>query len=343
MSEGRGPLRYIREVVLGSRDRLGLWTLPLFIGVGLLGAVLAGSLTTVHYAGRVAALERETAEARRELAAAVDRVSEAAEEGVEAIEREVSGVLDQLGVNAPVEDPLEHGLVAVRATVVVQRPAAAPRQQPPADDDGDEDPGDDPGDGSDEEPEPEPEPASQPRTQTRYGSGFAVIVSEDETFFVTSFAVVEDPLRPGTPVETAEVLVGGAVVDARVHSWDAPRDVALLRTGQIAGVRIPEWRPVDEPVRPGDHLFLVGLTPRSSVVQLRSGIGGGDEELIITDTAVPDLLRGGPALDAQGRLVGVVSTAYAPYGAGGANHPVVPVRLLCAQLIRCGDGDLGAN
>lgn len=342
MSEGRGPLRYIREVVLGSRDRLGLWTLPLFIGVGLLGAVLAGSLTTVHYAGRVAALERETAEARRELAAAVDRVSEAAEEGVAAIEREVSGVLDQLAVNAPVEDPLEHGLVAVRATVVVQRPSAAARQQPPADDAGDEDDSDDdPADGSDEEPEPEPAP--QPRTQTRYGSGFAVIVSEDETFFVTSFAVVADPLRPGAPVETAQVLVGGAVVDARVHSWDARRDVALLRTGQIAGIRLPEWRAVDEPVRPGDHLFLSGLTPRGSLVQLRAGIGGVDEELIIADTAVPDLLRGGPALDAQGRLVGVVSTAYAPHGAGGSNRPVVPVRLLCEQLIRCGDGDLGAN
>ncbi len=333
---GRGR-RSLRELLLGAQDRLGMWTLPLFIAVGLLGAVLAGALTTVHYAGRVAALERETAEARRELNEAVERVSEAADEGVAAIEQEVSGVLDQLAVNPPVGDPLEHGLVAVRTTVVIERPPPPPPS--PSPDGRDDGEGEDDAASEGERADPQP----QPRTETRFGSGFAVIADDESAYVVTSFALVDDPLRRGTPVERAQVLVGSSSVDARVHSWHRERDVALLRVDGVRGLRVADWRPADEPPRHGDHLFLTGLTPGGDVVQLRAGVGTTSEELIVVDTAVPDLLRGGPVLDVQGRVVGVVSTDYAPYGAGGANRPVVPVRLLCEQLIRCGDADVGAE
>jgi hypothetical protein len=64
-------------VVLGSRRRIGLWILPLFLIVGLLGAVLAGTLAVLYYEQEVRRLEGTTAAARAEVAAARDEVGEA--------------------------------------------------------------------------------------------------------------------------------------------------------------------------------------------------------------------------------------------------------------------------
>ncbi len=335
--------------IRGSPDRLGWWTLPMFIAVGLLGAVLAGSLAVVYYSQRVAALERETAEARQELAGAVDRVSEAAEEAVAAIEEEAASVLDRVAADPPVEEAVVHGLVAVRASVVVEEPRERPPETDPDDQASDGEDGeaageDDTGEGGDETAgDDEPDPPPEPRRRTRYGSGFAVIADDDGVFVVTAFAVVADPSRPGNAVERAEVLVGGETVEAQVHSWDADRDVALLRTGPIAGMDVAEWRPADEPLSPGDQVFAAGMTPRASLMQLRATIAAADADAIHNDLAIPDVLRGGPLLDGQGRVAGVVSSAYEPYGESGAVSPDLPVRLLCERLIRCGDEDLGAG
>ncbi|HEX2029284.1 MAG TPA: serine protease [Nitriliruptorales bacterium] len=311
-----------RERLFGGAGRLGWWTLPLFVAVGLLGAVLAGALAAVYYAQRVTALEQETAEARRELTGAVERVSEVAAEARAAIESEVAAVRDELAVRLPIDDPVQFGVVTVRAEVV-ERPPAPPVPQA----------------GPTGQPPPPPPP---PRTVVRTGSGFAVVVSEGDAFFVTSFAVVADPERPQVAVERAQVMLGGNRLTASVHAWDPSRDVALLRVDGLGNVAIPAWRSPDDPLVSGDRLFAVGLTPGGTLAQVTATVAAVDSTAVVIDAALPDVVRGGPLVDAEGRVVGVASTAYRPYGEASAAPPGVPVRLLCDRLIRCGAGDVPA-
>ncbi len=289
------------------------------MAVGLLGAVLAGSLAAVYYAQKVEALRSETEAARSDLSDAVDQVSDAAEQALSEIESEVAAVRDELAVTPPFEDPAAAGVASVRAVVVTRR------AQAPA-----------PGPGATEEPQE----VRAAETVTRVGSGFAVVAGEGQTFFVTAYAVVADPQRPGFPVGRAQVSYAGNAVTAEVHSWDVDRDLALLRAPGFPRIEIPEWRPREDEVTAGARLFAVGVTPTGTMTQLGTSVGGGDAAALLLDTALPDVVRGGPIVDGGGRVVAVGSTAYQPYGAGGTANPAVPVRLLCESLIRCGSGEV---
>lgn len=310
----------LRSALFGGPRRLGWWTLPVFVAVGLTGAVLAGSLAVVFYAQQVRNLERETAGARQELLGAVEEVSEVASEAIAAIRSEVAAVRDELGAVPPVRAPEEIGLVAVRATVPVAPPAPAPSPSPTGEQTGEQT----------EEPPPPP-PA---RTEVRVGSGFAV-VSGDGTFFATSFAVVADPAQPETAIREAEVLLAGRVFPAQVHSWDPALDLALLRVDGVGDVIVAEWRPVEEQSTIGDRLFAVGLSPGGSLVQFGGALASMDATSVVTDIALLDAMRGGPLVDPQGRVVAVLSADYSPHGGDGAVSPAVPVRLLCQRLVRC--------
>lgn len=324
VSGGERTWEHLKDAMLGGPRRLGWWTVPLFVAVGLLGAVLAGSLAAVYYAQKVEALRSETEAARSDLNDAVEQVSEAAERALSDIESEVAAVRDDLAITPPLEEAPAAGIASVRAAVVV-RPAQEPTAPPP-------------GPGATEQPEQQGRPAE---TATRTGSAFAVVAGEGQAFFVTAFAVVADPQRPGFPVGRAEITYAGNTAAAEVHSWDADRDLALLRVPGLPRIEIPEWRPDDEAVDAGTRLFAVGLTPNGTLTQLGTVVGGVDREALLLDTALPDVVRGGPVIDGGGRVVAIASTAYQPYGAGGAANPAVPIRVLCESLIRCGSGDVG--
>lgn len=121
-----------RERLLGDRDRLGWWLLPLFLMVGLGGAVLAGSLVVVYYAQQVNQLEEETREAREDVAGASEEVRETADEALAAIEEESRDVREELAQGLPLSDALELGVVRLEVDTELEaaqevRPAASAR------------------------------------------------------------------------------------------------------------------------------------------------------------------------------------------------------------------------
>ena len=171
-----------RERLLGGRDRLGWWLLPLFVMVGLGGAVLAGSLAVVYYAQQVSQLESETRAAREDLIGAADEVREAADEALDAIDEEVASVREELARGLPLENALEVGVVRLEVDTRLEdaRASAEPDQRAePAARQGsapaesgraevtqvDDAPGPDDGDAGDDaedENEPEDEPEGEP-------------------------------------------------------------------------------------------------------------------------------------------------------------------------------------
>lgn len=341
-----------RERVLGGRDRLGWWLLPLFVMVGLGGAVLAGSLAVVYYAQQVSQLESETREAREELVGAAEEVRGAADDALEEIDEKVEAVREELARGLPLEDALEVGVVRLdvdtRLDDTRRRPESESRVEPAAfrprmarlaaeddaaDDGADADAGDDePEAGTEEEPPPptDPGPTRQVRLR-RSGTGFVVVVDGDTAFLVTSLGLLDDPRtddRVPADVEVTVRLAAGSTT-ATVHSWDESNDLLLLRA-TIGNVEPLEWREEGDELAPGDRLVAVGATPDLQPVRVGSELAGVSRRALVTSLPALGLLDGGPVVDIEGNVVGVAVNSHR---ALGGDHVVVPIRRLCDRLL----------
>lgn len=299
-----------RDRLLGSRDRLGWWTLPVFVAVGLAGAVLAGGLTAVYYGQQVGQLERETREGRAELRDAVEKVQEAGQQALDAIEEQVAAVEQSLESDLPVPSAFDAGVVQVRVVVERQDPPRSPDQPPPP-----------------------------PVRTVRDGSAFAVARAGGETFFVTTFELVADPAEPGQAFDAVQITTAGGARGAAVHSWDVDLDLAILRAP--VEVAVPSWRPPGETVEPGHRVIAVGLSPNGGTLQAEGAVTGVEARAVLTDLPRLDLVRGGPLVDLRGRVVAITSLAYDPYGTSEGTNASVPIRVLCERLLRCGPEQLG--
>jgi S1-C subfamily serine protease len=164
------------------------------------------------------------------------------------------------------------------------------------------------------------------------GTAFAI----DDHHLITNHHVVANSTRP--------VLEGrdGSLVEGTVIGWAERPDVAVIR------VEVPldlwlDWAPTDD-LREGQSLVALGYpvpdtvftaTPGSIMsFQARTGV----REAVRTNAALDRGNSGGPALDSQGRVIGVV-TEMAPNLGGFQLVPLVFTHAALADLI---DGILAA-
>lgn len=341
-----GPSLWRR--VVGDTDRIGWWTLPAFLAVGLAGAVMAGALAVVYYSQQVSDLESETRQARQDLQAGVDDVDAAREDALAAIEEQVDAVRDALDEDPPVDDPATLGLVLVEARVNTPAPPSATvePQAPPAGADtpsgavlaqepSDPPPPTDPP--SPPPPSPTPSPTSTPTTlpiEPRLGMGFAVAVEDGQTFVATSYGLVADPgARAGVVEEVVVRVPGGPSASGVVHSWDEGRGLALLQV-PLGELPVADWRPRGDVVEVGDRLTAFGLTPEGRPLTVRGEVAYADVEKLVTDLPAIEFLRGAPVLDRTGRVVAVMTPAYQPFGAAaGDGQAIAPVGLFCERML----------
>ena len=329
---------------VGDTDRIGWWTLPAFVAVGLAGAVMAGALAVVYYSQQVSDLESETRQARQDLQAGVDDVEAAREDALAAIEEQVDAVRDALDEDPPVDDPASLGLVLVEARVNTPAPPSATvaPDPPPA---GDATPAGavlaqpsepaSPSPSAPASPSPSPTPSpTPPPIQPRLGVGFAVATEGDATFVATSFGLVADPgARAGVVEEVVVRVPGGPAASGVVHSWDEDRGLALLRV-PLGEVPVANWRPRGEVVEVGDALTAFGLTPEGQPLTVRGTVAFADVEKVVTDLPAIDFLRGAPVLDRTGRVVAVYTPSYRPFGgAAGDGQAIAPVGLFCERML----------
>lgn len=340
MSQDGAPWR---DRLPAARERLSWWTLPMFLLVGLAGAVLAGSLAAVYYGQQVNALEEETASSRAELRGAVEDVERAREEALASIEEQVDAVREALTREFPFEDVTTDGVVALRA---VTGTSGGGQQEAPAGGGGPDgaviaqqetgEPTPRPTDQPREtEPEPSPEPARPGRPQEeRFATGFAVAVDDGTTFIATVHSLIADPDAPGGVVGEVEVITPRGTARGEVHSWDAGRDLALIRV-DIGEVGLLAWRPSATTLELGERIVAAGVTPTLNTVQVSGQVAYTDVTLLVTDLPPIDFLRGAPIVDQRGLVVGIYTTEYEPFGAaGGEGQGSAPAQLLCERMLR---------
>jgi S1-C subfamily serine protease len=158
------------------------------------------------------------------------------------------------------------------------------------------------------------------------GTAFAAWQEDGVLFLVTADHVVDGAARPYVAIERDGGSWSGEIVRR-----DRKNDLALIR---LSG-RPPKTRPLWQGARralpaTGDELLLVG-SPFGLGGTVTSGVVSRVSKRVIqTDAAANPGNSGGPAIDREGRVVGVLVAG------GGQNiNFVVPIARACARLRAC--------
>jgi S1-C subfamily serine protease len=159
------------------------------------------------------------------------------------------------------------------------------------------------------------------------GSGFVAWVRGRSSYVLTANHVIALSVEHGD--FGVRLHRGSTVWRGRVVSRDQDNDLALIRVPRRIGA--PLWqRPVFSPPLVGDELLLVG-TPLGYEGSVTSGVVGRVARTEIqTDAAAYPGISGGPAVDTEGQVVGVLVS-----GEAENLNFAVPIRLVCIKLRRC--------
>ena len=163
-------------------------------------------------------------------------------------------------------------------------------------------------------------------TDDGLGAGFAAWTKDGTTYVVTAAHVVSEV------GESVTLVRNNGSWGAEVVGIDRKRDLAVLRVSGRPVKAAPLWqKPLRNRPRPGDSLLLVG-SPFGLGGTVTSGVVSAVRpNEIQTDAAANPGNSGGPAVDRNGRVVGVLVS-----GGGGENlNFAVPIRQLCATLRDC--------
>jgi S1-C subfamily serine protease len=158
------------------------------------------------------------------------------------------------------------------------------------------------------------------------GSGFIAWRDGNGSYLLTANHVVEGQITGAVTVSRK-----GGSWSGELQAVDPKHDLAVIRISAKPAGAVPLWQtPRTKPPRAGDQLLLLG-SPYGLYGTVTTGIVSRvTARAIQTDAAANPGNSGGPALDREGHVVGVLVAG------GGENiNFAVPIRLACAKLRRC--------
>jgi hypothetical protein len=167
------------------------------------------------------------------------------------------------------------------------------------------------------------------------GSAFAVVEYNGGTALVTSYTLVVAATTAPSP--GIDLMKGNERVPAQLWSWDPERDIALvvvdreIPTLELAGER-------GQLDSLGSRIFALsgvggnGATASPGVLLDHSQVG-------LQHTApIGTLFRGGPLLNGDGKVLGVASDHYRPFGIDPGDVRQAPdVRAICVVVLACSE------
>jgi S1-C subfamily serine protease len=161
------------------------------------------------------------------------------------------------------------------------------------------------------------------------GTGFVGWQDDSASYLITARHVVVHNLGGYVTLQRA----GGGSWQGEIMAEDAKNDLAVIRLdGHPAGAA-PLWQnPRTAPPAPGDSLLLVGSPYGLSGTVTKGIVSRVTSKLIQTDAAANPGNSGGPAVDQQGHVIGVLVSGILGSGLSFA----VPIARVCKQLRHCG-------
>jgi S1-C subfamily serine protease len=167
------------------------------------------------------------------------------------------------------------------------------------------------------------------------GAAFAVAPQSGGTAFVTSYSLVV--ASTASPGPSLELVKRGRRLPAQLWAWDAERDLAVVVVGEPV--------PTLDLASDGEQVASIGTR-----IFAVSGVGGQNATAspgVLLDHSqrglqhtvpVGTLFRGGPLVTGDGRVVGMATLDYRPYGVDPGQVLQAPdVAGLCAKILDCAD------
>jgi hypothetical protein len=181
---------------------------------------------------------------------------------------------------------------------------------------------------------------SDPSGTATSGSGFVLQATPQDIWVITSYTVVGGARTAGRPVKIR--LPNFQRLDGSIKSSDPGRDLAVV---VVSGENLPPLNRFAAPVtQPGAPLFVLGAVPSSGkVIGTRATVSQVVPDALLIESPGLASAPGGPVLDADGNLVGVLPVQYVPKGQAGPGLWVVPAQLMCRRLVVCPRGALGTE
>ena len=163
------------------------------------------------------------------------------------------------------------------------------------------------------------------------GTGFVGWQDDSASYLITARHVIVHNFGGYVTLKRAS----GGTWQGEIMAEDAKNDLAVIRMdGHPAGAA-PLWQHARTPhPAPGDALLLVGSPYGLSGTVTKGIVSRVTSSVIQTDAAANPGNSGGPAVDQQGNIVGVlVAGIKAQYGSG--LNFAVPIARMCERLRHC--------
>ena len=171
--------------------------------------------------------------------------------------------------------------------------------------------------------------------QPSVGTAFAVASDTHQTLLLTSFTVVQAATKkPGPPLYIRHG--SGADQQVTVYTWDESRDLALiiLQSGSQPKLTFAGASP-----KPGERVFAVSGLGAAGASITQGFVADVSGQGIQHDARTGTQFQGGPLLNADAQVVGILSRTYSPLGFPVADvYFAVPPAGACAKVLQCPNG-----
>jgi len=160
------------------------------------------------------------------------------------------------------------------------------------------------------------------------GTGWAAWIQDGSTYLITANHVVADDVAAG--ITTVQVKQKNSTWTGTIGKTDTVNDLAVIRVASLIGKPLWEKPQLDVSPLPGDQLLLVG-SPYGLEGTVTTGVVSRvTYNVIQTDAAANPGNSGGPAVNREGNVVGVLS-----FGGDQNLNFAIPIQRACVTLRRC--------
>jgi S1-C subfamily serine protease len=165
------------------------------------------------------------------------------------------------------------------------------------------------------------------------GTAFVVASDDEKTFMVTSLSVVKaSTARPGPQILVRKGTTESA---ATLWTWDDQSDLALLVVTGLGDQPPLSWA-APTATRLGDQVFIASGFGANDASIVEGRVGDVSADGVQHTAPIGTHFRGGPIIDAQGRVVAVASWDYAPLGFKSSGvFFAPPISAACDKVLRC--------
>jgi S1-C subfamily serine protease len=170
--------------------------------------------------------------------------------------------------------------------------------------------------------------------QPSVGTAFAVASDTHQTLLLTSYTTVAAATRkPGPPLY---VRHGGTDQAVTVYTWDPTNDLALIILPQGG---LPTLTFASSSPSVGERVFAVSGLGAAGAAITQGFVADVSSDGIQHDATTGPQFQGGPLLDSNGDVVGILSRTYSPLGFQVADvWFAVPPDAACDKVLSCPNG-----